>query len=94
MLVRRLATVFLALAVLGIAGIVYAQSDAGTNKDKSFFDRVDDGLDNLGKTIFGAVLPVDKTKPNDPVASENELRPATAPDGNSLVERRWRSESR
>ena len=59
MLVRKTAIVVLTLGILGIANAAFAQSTAKQEQDKTLLDR----LDNLGKTIFGGILPAEKPKP-------------------------------
>ncbi len=76
MLARKLPTVvFLALGVLGITTVALAQSDGGQEKEKekSFFDRVDD----LGKSIFSPLFSDDKPKQKDPATPTAEPRPST-----------------
>ncbi len=68
MLARRFAVSLLALAALAIASSAVAQTDNGQQKDKTLIDRID----NLGKTIFGGILPADKNDRN-----KDKLRTAT-----------------
>jgi len=58
MLIRKITSVLLALGVFAVPCTALAQSDAPAQKEKTFVDRLDD----FGKTIFGGVLPADKSK--------------------------------
>ena len=75
MLVRKLATVFLALGILGTTAAAFAQDNVGQQKDKTLVDR----LDNLGKAIFGGILPADKTKPKAGVSAYKAATSTTKP---------------
>lgn len=74
MLARNLATVLLALGLWGIANAGSAQDDAAPEKDKSLIGR----LDNLGKTLFGGILPAEKpkAKEKETVAPKVDSRPS------------------
>ena len=72
MLARKLPTILLALGVLGITTGALAQDDGGQEKEKSFFDRVDD----LGKSIFSPLFSDDKPKQKAPAAPATEPRPS------------------
>jgi uncharacterized repeat protein (TIGR01451 family) len=84
MLARKLPTVILALGVLGITTVAFAQSDGGQEKEPSFFDRVD----NLGKSILSPIFsddkPKPKPKPKDTDAPTAEPR-ASAPDATATA---------
>ena len=71
MLVRKIATVLLALGILGITSAAFAQDNAVQKKEKSLVDRLDD----LGKAIFGGILPAEKTKPKNAATPKTEPRP-------------------
>ncbi len=58
MLIKNITPVLLALGIFAIPCIALAQSDAPVQKEKNFVDRLDD----FGKTIFGGVIPSDKSK--------------------------------
>ncbi len=58
MVIKNIAPILLALGILGIPCISLAQSDTPPQKDKTFVDRLDD----FGKTLFGGVIPAEKSK--------------------------------
>jgi uncharacterized repeat protein (TIGR01451 family) len=61
MLVRKPVILLVAVGILGFANAALAQRTAGQERDTPLLDR----LDNLGKAIFGGVLPSEKTKSKD-----------------------------
>ncbi len=71
MLVKKLVFTSLVLGVLGVAGAAFAQSDASEQKEKTIIDR----LDNLGKTLFGGILPSDKSKSKENTQTGDLIKP-------------------
>lgn len=69
---KHLATLLLALGLCGIAPAAFADNDAGQEKDKSFIGK----LDSFGKSLFGGILPADKSKPKDVATPKAEQRTA------------------
>lgn len=72
MLARNLATVLLAVGLWGITGTAFAENEPGQEKDKSFLGK----LDSFGKTLFGGILPAEKSKAKDAAGPKVEPRPA------------------
>ncbi len=58
MRIQNLAAAAWVFGILGLAGVAAAQESAEPARDKSVIDRLDD----LGKSIFGEILPLEKTK--------------------------------
>ena len=83
MLVRKTAIVFLTLGILGIASAAFAQTPAEQEKEKTILDRLDD----LGKTIFGGILPAEKTKPKNTATSKTKQSASRQAEGDGAARR-------
>jgi uncharacterized repeat protein (TIGR01451 family) len=71
MLTKKFLTVLVGLGILVGASVALAQSN--TNREKTLFDRLDD----FGKSIFGGILPIEKTKKApSPSTTPNRNAPA------------------